>query len=302
MKPPPFTYHRPESLDEALAVLAETRSDGKVLAGGQSLLPILSLRLAAPGHLVDINRLTDLAYVRSDVDGVRVGALARHADVERDDAAASAQPLLRQALRLVAHPTIRNRGTSVGSLAHADPSGELTAVLALTAGSVTLASTAGRREVPAAEFFLGPMESSIGPGELAVEAFFPAFPGRTGTAFVEVSRRHGDYAVCGVAAAATLDPDGAVTDALAAFLTMGPVPVAVDVGPAARTAGLRLPDAVEPAAWRSVAAVATEGLEPDSDIHATAAYRAELARVLAARALAAAAARAGSDLGEEGER
>jgi carbon-monoxide dehydrogenase medium subunit len=114
VKPSPFTYHRPESLDEALAVLAEVGGDGKVLAGGQSLLPVLSMRLAAPAHLVDVNRLTELAYVRAEPDGVRVGALARHAAVERDEAAAQVQPLLRQALRFVAHPTIRNRGTTSG--------------------------------------------------------------------------------------------------------------------------------------------------------------------------------------------
>jgi carbon-monoxide dehydrogenase medium subunit len=136
------------------------------------------------------------------------------------------------------------------------------------------------------------MESAIRPGELAVEAFFPAFPGRTGTAFVEISRRHGDYAVCGVAAAVTVDGDGLVTGARSAFLTMGPAPAAIDVTEAARAHGLRLPDAVEPAAWQAVAAGATATLEPDDDIHATAAYRAALARVLAARALAAAAARA----------
>src|SRR5918911_4199646 len=125
VKPSPFTYHRPESVDEALGVLAEVGSDGKVLAGGQSLLPVLSMRLASPAHLVDVNRLTDLAYVRAEAGGVRVGALARHAALERDESAARVQPLLRQALRLVAHPTIRNRGTTVGSLTHADPSGEM---------------------------------------------------------------------------------------------------------------------------------------------------------------------------------
>ena len=299
VKPPPFTYHRPESVDEALAVLAEVGSEGKVLAGGQSLLPILSMRLAAPGHLVDVNRLGDLAYVRSTPDGVRVGALARHAAVERDDRAAAVQPLLRQALRLVAHPTIRNRGTSVGSLAHADPSGELTALHSLTGGHVTLASTAGRRDVPAAAFFVGPLESSVRPGELAVEAFFPALPEGTGTAFVEVSRRHGDYAVCGVAAAVTLDGDGTVTAARTAYLTMGPVPVALDATPAAQSVGatgLRLPEAVTAGAWRAVAAEVTALLQPDDDIHATADYRAELARVLTARALAEAARAASASL------
>lgn len=295
MKPPPFRYHRPTSLGEALAVLADVGSGGKVLAGGQSLLPILSMRLAAPEDLVDVNRLAELAYVRSEPDGVRVGALARHAAVERDDDAAGVQPLLRQAVRLVAHPTIRNRGTSVGSLAHADPSGELTAVLALTGGHVTLASTTGRREVGASDFFLGPLESAVSVGELAVEAYFPAFPAGTGTAFLEVSRRHGDYAVAGVAAAVTLDPDGGVAAARTAYLTMGPVPSAVDVLAAAGSRGSAPPPpdlAARPVAWERLAEAAVGGLEPEDDIHATAGYRAQLARVLTARALAEATVRA----------
>src|SRR6266545_3807354 len=183
MKPPAFTYHRPATVPDALAVLAEVGGDGKVLAGGQSLVPVLNMRLAAPAHLVDINRLAELAYVRCDADTVRVGALARHATVERDAAAHAALPLLRQATTHVAHPAIRNRGTTVGSLAHADP---------------------------AAEFFVGPLESALRPGELAVEAAFPIPPPHTGTAWLEVSRRRGDYAVCGVGALVTLDDAGRV--------------------------------------------------------------------------------------------
>jgi carbon-monoxide dehydrogenase medium subunit len=288
VKPPPFRYHRPLELEQALAVLAEAGHEGKVLAGGQSLLPILSMRLAAPAHLVDVNRLPDLSYVRTGPDGVRVGALARHAAVERDDDAAAVQPLLRQALRLVAHPTIRNRGTSVGSLAHADPSGELTAVLALTGGRVALVSVHGRREVAAADFFLGPLESTVQPGELAVEAFFPSFgpsaPGgpagaATGTAFVEVSRRHGDYAVCGVAAAVTVDGDGGVVSARTSYISMGPVPVVLDLTEALRAGGPL-----------QAGRAAVEQLEPEPDIHASAAYRGHLAGVLTARALEQAAA------------
>ena len=276
MKPSPFTYHRPEGLDEALAVLAEVGADGKVLAGGQSLLPVLSMRLAAPAHVVDVNRLGELAYVRADGDGVRVGALARHAAVERDEAAARVQPLLRQGLRLVAHPTIRNRGTTVGSLAHADPSGEMTAVLALLAGTVTLASRQGRREVAAEDFFVGPLESAVAPGELAVEAFFPAAAPGSGSAFVELARRHGDYAMCGVAAVV-----GPGARARVAYISMGPVPAVVDLdGAAPAGAG------GDPADWREAAAHAVEGLEPEADVHATADYRLHLARVLTARALA----------------
>ena len=286
MKPPPFEYHAPQSVAEALHVLAGVGHGGKVLAGGQSLLPILSMRLAAPEHIVDINRLGDeLGYVRIDGDGavVRVGALARHADVERDAAAARAQPLLAKALRHVAHPVIRNRGTTVGSLAHADPSGELTAVLALTGGAVDLAREGSTRTVTAEEFFVGPLESAIEPGELATSATFPAFPARTGSAFVEVARRHGDYAVCGVAAAVTLDDDLRVTRARAAYISVGPTPVVLDLTD--QVAG-RPPGTAD---WAGAGRLAAASVDPESDIHATAAYRKHLAGVLTERALRAAA-------------
>lgn len=286
MKPSPFDYNAPESLEEALSALARVGGDGKVLAGGQSLLPILNMRLAAPAHIVDINRVAELAYVRVEPDAVHVGALARHADVERDQAAHGALPLLRQALQLVAHPVIRNRGTTVGSLAHADPSGEMTAVLALTGGSVTAARQGATREIAAAEFFAGPLESSLEPGELAVSARFPRFPGRTGTAFVEVARRHGDYAVCGLAAAVTLDASGAVESARAAYISMAPTPLVLDLTEAVTG---RTPAAAD---WSAAGEVAGGQVEPEADIHASADYRRHLARVLTARALAEAARRA----------
>ena len=286
MKPSPFAYSAPESLEEALSVLARVGGDGKVLAGGQSLLPILNMRLAAPAHVVDINRVPDLAYVRVDPDAVHVGALARHAEVARDEAAHDALPLLRQALLLVAHPVIRNRGTTVGSLAHADPSGEMTAVLALTGGSVTAARPGATREIAAADFFAGPLESSLEPGELAVSARFPRFPGRTGTVFVEVARRHGDYAVCGLAAAVTLDPSGVVESARAAYISMAPTPLVLDLTEAVTG---RTPAEAD---WSAAGELAGGQVEPEADIHATADYRRHLARVLTARALAEAAGRA----------
>ncbi|MGH8970135.1 MAG: FAD binding domain-containing protein [Actinomycetes bacterium] len=286
MKPSPFAYSSPTSLDEALAVLAEVGGDGKVLAGGQSLVPILNMRLAAPAHIVDINRVPDLGSVVVDDGGVRVGALARHADVEADPAAAVVLPLLRQALRLVAHPVIRYRGTTVGSLAHADPSGEMTAVLALTGGTVDAARQGSRRTLGAAEFFVGPLESALEPGELAVSAYFPAFPDRTGTTFVEVARRHGDYAVCGLAAAVTLDEDGGVAAARAAYISVAATPLVLDLTEA--VAG-RPPDRAD---WTAAGARARDQVEPEADIHATADYRRHLVGVLTARGLAEAAGRA----------
>jgi carbon-monoxide dehydrogenase medium subunit len=264
MKPAPFRYHRPDRLDQALALLAELAPQAKVLAGGQSLLPVLSMRLAAPAHLVDIGRVRELAYLRTDGDGVHVGALTRHAELERSDEAAALQPVLRQAVRLVAHPAIRNRGTVVGSIAHADPAAELPAVLALTEGSVVAASVRGRRVIPAAAFVLGPMESALAPDELALEAVFPAAPPGTGTAFVELSRRHGDYALCAAGAMVSR------SRARVAFAGMSAVPVALDV---------------PVGDWAAAADLAVAATDPEPDLHATAEYRRHLGRVLAARAL-----------------
>jgi carbon-monoxide dehydrogenase medium subunit len=286
VKPSPFGYAAPESVEQALDVLARVGEDAKVLAGGQSLVPILNMRLAAPGYLVDINRVSELAFVRAEDGGVRVGALARHVDVEHSVPAHDALPLLRQALELVAHPVIRNRGTTVGSLAHADPSGEMTAVLALTGGTVEVARAGSSRTVGAEEFFVGPLESAVQAGELAVSAFFPALPARTGTTFVEVARRHGDYAVCGVAAAVTLGDDGNVVTARAAYISVAPTPLVLDLTEV--VAG----SAVAPAAWAAAGELAYEQTDPEEDIHASADYRRHLVRVLTERALREAAGRA----------
>jgi aerobic carbon-monoxide dehydrogenase medium subunit len=274
VKPPPFGYCRPESVAEALAVLAALGPDCKVLAGGQSLMPLLNMRLAAPAHLVDINRLAELGYVRVAGGQVAVGALARHAQVLADPAATAAQPLLARALRLVAHPAIRNRGTTVGSIVHADPAAEMTAVLALLGGSVLMAGTGGERAVPASEFFLGPLESDVRPGELAIEAVFPVLPAAAGCAFAEISRRRGDYAICGVAAVVELDGDGGISRASAAYLSVAPRPLVLD-----------LTQACAPPSFAEAARLAMARVDPEPDIHATADYRRQLAGVLTERTL-----------------
>jgi carbon-monoxide dehydrogenase medium subunit len=275
VKPAPFAYHRPRGLDEALALLATLGSDGKVLAGGQSLVPLMSMRLSAPAHLVDVNHVPGLDTVDVTADVVRIGALARHSRVEQDEAAHDAVPLLRQALRQVAHPTIRNRGTTVGSLVHGDPAAELAAVLLLLDGSVTLRDAAGSREVAAADFFLGPMETAVRPGELAVAATFRRPAAGSGTAFVEVARRHGDYALCGVGAVLTGSP-GSLTAARVALISVGPGPVLVDLAPA-------LVDSAVDAGV--VTSQVDEVIDPETDIHASADYRRHLAHVLVRRAV-----------------
>ncbi len=280
MKPAPFDYVRPRTLDEAVQALAG-RPEAKVLAGGQSLVPLLSMRLAAPSLLVDINALPDLDHVRVDETGVRIGALARHARVLADPEVRRVQPLVSLALANVAHPTIRNRGTTVGSLVHADAAAEMPMVLRLLEGSVDVAGPSGRRTIEAADLYVGPLESSLHHDEIAVEAFFPALPARTGVAFEEISRRHGDYAMCGVAALVTLDGGGAVSRVRAGYLSASDVPAVVDLTEP-------LAGGITPASLEQAAAVALTQLDPETDIHATAAYRAHLVEVLTARVVTAA--------------
>jgi carbon-monoxide dehydrogenase medium subunit len=270
VKPPAFSYHRPRSLEETLDVLGSLGERGKVLAGGQSLVPLMSMRLSAPEAIVDVNHVPGLGGVVVEADVVRLGALARHSEVEHDDAAYAAIPLLRQALRHVAHPTIRNRGTTVGSLVHGDPAAEMPAVLVLLDGFVTLRSVAGTRDVAAADFFTGPMETAARPGELAVSATFRRPPARGRSAFVEVARRQGDYALCGVGA--LVDGD----DVRVALVSVGDGPVLVDLSTAYDGSVLdpdRARDLVD------------AHIEPEGDIHASADYRRHLAHVLVARAV-----------------
>lgn len=283
MKPPAFEYHAPETLEETLEILARTGEDAKILAGGQSLIPLLNMRVLAPRHLVDINRVTSLDTLEVTAEGVRTGALARHSRVERSAAAADAQPLLRAALRQVAHPVIRNRGTVVGSLAHADPAAELPAVLAVLGGTVEAVSAGGRRVISAADFFAGPLESSLRPGELAAGAFFPALPARSGTAFAEVARRHGDFALAGVAAVVTLDDDQRVRSAKVAYVGVAGTPLVLDL---TGVLDRRPPVTCD---WAAATAYARDRIDTDEDIHASAEYRRHLAGVLTERTLRAAA-------------
>lgn len=250
LKPPPFEYHAPATVEEA-CVLLGTLEDAKVLAGGQSLVPLLNFRLARPAHLVDINRIDGLDAVYERNGGVAVQALARQATVEDSELVARVCPLLRDALRLVAHRVIRNRGTVCGSIAHADPASELGAVLLALQGHVVARSTRGQRTIPADELFTGVFETSLAPDELLVEAWFPASP-RPST-ILEESRRHGDFALAGAVRAG---------ERLALF-GVAATPV--------------LADPRDPSG----------GLEPSGDLEATPDFRRHLVRVLAERAMTA---------------
>ncbi len=286
-------YHAPSSLDAVLTLLAELGEEAKVLAGGQSLIPMLNMRLATPAHLVDINRIPGLGEITTTSEGVRIGALSRHAEVERDEAAAAVAPLLGQALRMVAHPVIRNRGTTLGSIVHADPSGEMVAVLHLHGGEVEVKSRNETRIIKANDFFLGPLETSMVPGELATSAFFPAMPAGTLTMYVEQSRRHGDYAMCGVAVAVQLDDERKVRSVRTSYVSVTPDEPVLDL-----TAVVEGQLAQE-ADWVAVGKLAGERCETDEDIHATAQYRAHLAEVLTERACRRAIALADTNLNQE---
>ena len=289
MKPSSFAYHAPTTVSEAVATLGELGDDGKVLAGGQSLVPMMNMRLAAPVALVDLSHVDALDRIEVSATHVRFEARVTHEALRRHAGASAAAPLLRQALDWVAHPVIRNRGTSLGSIVHADPAAELPAVLALLGGHVELQSTDGDRTVEGDRYVVGPLESDTRPGELAVAAVIPVTPPRTGTEFTELARRHGDYALAGVAVLVGLDDDQRVAQARASFIAVGGTPVAVDLTAALRGQAhdaLRCDDAL---------AQARDAIDPLDDIHATAHYRRHIAGILLGRALATAARRAAGE-------
>jgi carbon-monoxide dehydrogenase medium subunit len=279
MKPPPFEYHLVGSVDEAVTLLAEYGDEAKVLAGGQSLVPLLALRLARPEHLIDINGVGDLATL-ADGLGLAVGALLRHRVAERSPTVRAANPLLADALGLIGHVAIRNRGTIGGSIAHADPAAELPAVLLALDGEVEATSVRGQRRVGASDLFLGFLTTSLAPDELLTGVRFPEWPAGTGWSFQEFSRRSGDFAVAGVAATVRLDANGRVADARIALSGVAGMPVRAAKAEAA-LAGQPPSDEL----WAAASQDAVAALEPASDVHGSAAYRRPLAAALVRRAL-----------------
>ena len=287
MKPPLFEYHDPGSIDEALALLAEHGGEAKVLAGGQSLVPLLNFRLARPERLVDVNGLNELAYLRTDDGVLRIGALTRHAALERSKEAAARVPLLGEAVALVGHVQIRNRGTVGGSVAHADPAAELPVAFSALDARYRVRSTRGERVVGSDEMFITHLTTSLEPDELLTEIEVPVPPARTGFAFVEFARRHGDFALGGAAVLVTLDDAGVCTRARIALLAAAPTPVRARETEEWLT-GLRL----DPPAMGEAAARAVAGIHPTSDIHGGTEYRRALVEALVRRALAQATERA----------
>jgi carbon-monoxide dehydrogenase medium subunit len=289
MKPAPFDVHRATSPDDAVAVLHRAVADGrnaKVIAGGQSLVALMNLRLARPELLVDLNALDELAYVDADSDELRIGAMTRQRTAERSAVIGDGWGLLAEALPLVAHAPIRNRGTVGGSIAHADPGAELCAVgLALDA-SVRLLGPKGRRQLAVADLFQGPFWTDIQPDEVMVEVAFPRQNANTGWAIEEVARRRGDFALAGVAAVIGRDAQGVIDHARLAYISVGPQPVRVVAAEAAL-----IGERPGTEAFATAARIAASELSPSADIHAGAEYRRHLIRVLTERALERAAGR-----------
>jgi aerobic carbon-monoxide dehydrogenase medium subunit len=287
MKPPVFDYHRPTDIDQALALLHEHGDDAKVLAGGQSLIPMMNMRLAAPAVLIDINRITGLDGVEHRNGALAIGSMNRHRALELSEEVRAAQPLLREAAGFISHVTIRNRGTIGGSLVHSDPSAEwATAGLALGA-EVVLRSSGGQRRLPLADLLLGPFYTSIEPTELLTEVVVPKQPSRTGSAFLELQRNHGNFAVVSACAVLTLDAAGAVEAATIALGGVAGTPVALP-----DLAKLVVGRAPDEAAFREVAEAVGSQIDPATDVQATAEYRRQTAGVLVRRALTSAAERA----------
>lgn len=280
MKPPRFEYFAPASLEEALVLRSEHAEDCAVLAGGQSLMPLLNLRMAFPGALIDLGLVGELAGIDEFDGGVAIGAMTRQRSAERATLVHERLPLVLKALAKVGHPAIRNRGTVGGSLAHADPAAELPAVALALDAQFVARSSRGERTIEASEFFVGFLTTALAPDELLVKVRLPGLPAGHGAAFVELARRHGDFAIAGVAAAVALDASGTIADVRLALIGVGATPVR------ARAAEALLRGATpEDAVFAEAAERAKGELDPGSDAHASATYRRRVAGVLVQRAL-----------------
>jgi aerobic carbon-monoxide dehydrogenase medium subunit len=280
MKPAPFEYHAPESLGDVTALLAEHGDEAKVLAGGQSLVPMLALRLTRFEHIIDLNRVAALSGVERSNGTLTIRSMTRQSAVEHDTAAGEAVPLLAEAIPLIGHFQIRNRGTVGGSIAHADPASELPAVALALDAELEVAGPDGTRRVPAADFFLGTWTTSIGEDEILSAVHFPVWPGRAGFAVEEIARRSGDFALAGVVAAVELNDAGAVQRSAISFLGMAPTPVRARAAEDALNGSS--PTATD---LTEIARLAVGDTEPTADVHASAEYRQHVGAHLVERAL-----------------
>lgn len=286
MKPARFDHLLPTNLDDALAMLAEHAPDARPLAGGQSLVPMMNFRLARPTVLIDLNKISDLAYIRDAGDYLAIGAMTRERTIENSDLVRTAAPLLHDATLHIGHLPIRSRGTIGGSLSNADPAAEYPATVLALDATLVAQSVRGERMIPAAAFFDGVMTTTLEPDEILTEIRVPRAPPGSGAALVEISRRLGDFALAGVAAQIVLDGDS-VTDIRLAACGVGPGPIRL-TGSEMILRERGLSDDALAAAGDAAAAAA----DPDGDVHATAAYRRKMAGVMTKRAVEKAAARA----------
>jgi len=285
VKPAPFTYHRPTALEEALELLAR-HPNARALAGGQSLMPMLALRLAAPDHLIDLNRIAALDYVRDEADAIAIGAMTRQRTIEYSEVIAKRLPLMAEAIRWVGHRQTRNRGTVGGSLCHLDPSAEMPTVAMALDATLEIRSARGTRTVAMRDFPAGYMTPVLAPDELLTGVRFPVWRETHGTAFIEFARRHGDFAVVSVAAQVALDKAGKVRRASITLGGIAMAPIRVDAAEAELTGSNASDDRI------AAAAEGAASIEANNDIHAPAWYRQRLARTLTDRALRIALARA----------
>jgi aerobic carbon-monoxide dehydrogenase medium subunit len=283
VKLPEFEYQVPATVAEAIGLLAQHQDEASLLAGGQSLIPLLAMRLARPAVLIDINGLDDLSGVSVTDGRVTIGALTREYEAEESETVAETMPLLAAALPLIGHEAIRSRGTLGGSLAHADPAAELPAVARALDAEFVVRSESGDRVIPAAEWFEGYLTTSRRPEEILVEVRFPVAEPGTGVAFQEVARRHGDFAMVGLAASLTLT-DGSITDARLAFSGVADVPVR-----AVEAESLLLNQQPSAELFAEAARQASEQLDPPADLHGSSEYRKKVAAALVRRGLQAAA-------------
>lgn len=289
MKPAPFAYCAPSSLTAVLDTLADNADSAKLLAGGQSLIPVMNFRLAQPTLLIDLNQAPELSHIHQDSHGnLHLGAMVRQRTLEQDLLIQRAAPLLHMVMPYIAHPQIRNRGTLGGSLAHADPAGELPMVAVALQAKFRLQKQRKERWLEAEEFFIGLFSTALEPGEMLTEVVIPLMPAQTGYAFQELARRHGDYAQAGVTAVITLDAQGHCQAARLVYLNLGEVPTLAPKA-AALLIGTDLNEAV---LQEAIETAVQQEITPDSDIHATANYKRHLARVLTTRCLAQAIAQA----------
>jgi CO/xanthine dehydrogenase FAD-binding subunit len=286
MKLPPVDYEAPNTVSEAVELLAEHQDQASVLAGGQSLIPLLALRLARPAVLIDINGIAELSGVSAADGWVGIGAMTREYVAEESAIVADAVPLLAAALPLIGHEAIRSRGTVGGSLAHADPAAELPAVARALDAEFVVRGPSGERVIPAAEWFEGYLTTSRRPDELLTEVRFPAAGRGTGISFQEVARRHGDFAIVGLAASLTLS-GGAISDARLAFAGLSDVPVR-----AGDAEDLLVGERPSAELFEEAARRATDDIDPPADLHGSADYRKKVAAALVRRGLRAAAANA----------